>query len=578
MSHFTPPVRGRCSSGATGSCRFNGEIFPEKPPLMFWTMIAGYKVFGVNELGARFGSAAMALLTALATYHLGRRLFTAEVGLWAGLILPATFIFTVSARAATVDSALTLATLLAILCFAFVRSTGFSRESAERPPKGGTTNGAFPTAYSREPTPGLPDYVPRSWISWVGVYACLGVAVLAKGPIGLLLPAAGIGLFLMVMNHLHRRPTEPRSGKLGRWVDGLVWCARSVSPVNFFRSLWQMRPLTGIAVTAAVALPWFVLVDQRTHGVWITQFLAEFNLRPFTQVFSGHRGPFWYHVPAILIGFFPWSVFMGPTIIDWTRRIRRAHPWRPGYLLLACWSAVFFIFWSICKTKLPHYLLPIYPALALATAAFVHHWLAEPAILGRKDVWIAWGITILAGFLGLAGFPFAARLYVPGEELLGMVGLILVAGGGLSLWLVQRGRRKAGMAMFAAMSLVLITVCFGFVALRIDRHQNARALIARSTPTARASRRWRFTVSCRRAASIMPAGRWRTTNMPTTCIDSWERRGVMSWPTTRTRRTSCSDFPASSACWPGSRSSYARGTSWSSCIPAPLPSKRPDSG
>ncbi len=459
--------------------RFNGEIFPEKPPLMFWTMIAGYKVFGVNELGARFGSAAMALLTALATYHLGRRLFTAEVGLWAGLILPATFIFTVSARAATVDSALTLATLLAILCFAFVRSTGFSRESAERPPKGGTTNGAFPTAYSREPTPGLPDYVPRSWISWVGVYACLGVAVLAKGPIGLLLPAAGIGLFLMVMNHLHRRPTEPRSGKLGRWVDGLVWCARFVSPVNFFRSLWQMRPLTGIAVTAAVALPWFVLVDQRTHGVWITQFLAEFNLRPFTQVFLGHRGPFWYHVPAILIGFFPWSVFMGPTLIDWTRRIRRAHPWRPGYLLLACWSAVFFIFWSICKTKLPHYLLPIYPALALATAAFVHHWLAEPAIFGRKDVWIAWGITILAGFLGLVGFPFAARLYVPGEELLGMVGLILVAGGGLSLWLVQRGRRKAGMAMFAAMSLVLITVCFGFVALRIDRHQNARALIAR---------------------------------------------------------------------------------------------------
>jgi 4-amino-4-deoxy-L-arabinose transferase-like glycosyltransferase len=466
--------------------RFNGEIFPEKPPLMFWTMIAGYKVFGINELGARFGSAAMALLTALATYHLGRRLFTAEVGLWAGLILPATFIFTVSARAATVDSALTLATLLAILCFAFGGIA--KRRTSDNPP---------------EPTPGLPDYVPRSWISWVGVYACLGVAVLAKGPIGLLLPAAGIGLFLMVMNQLHRPPAEsstgilpvlrghrleacatpimnnPGSRKLGRWVDGLVWSARLFSPGNFLRSLWQTRPLTGIAVTVAVALPWFVLVDQRTHGVWIQQFLADFNMRPFTQVFLGHRGPFWYHVPAILIGFFPWSVFMGPTFIDWTQRIRRAHPWRPGYLLLACWSAVFFVFWSICKTKLPHYLLPIYPALALATAAFVHHWLAKPAILGRKSVWIAWGITILVGIVGLVGFPIVARLYAPGEELLGMVGLILVAGGGLSLWLVQRSRRQAGMAVFAAMSLLLITACFGFAALRIDRHQNARALIAR---------------------------------------------------------------------------------------------------
>ena len=445
--------------------RFNGEIFPEKPPLMFWTMIAGYKIFGVNELGARFGSAVMALLTALATYHLGRRLFNAEVGLWAGLILPATFIFTVSARAATVDSALTLATMLAILCFA-LGGIGKQQTSGD-------------TAKPQPDTPRtLPDYVPRSWISWVGVYACLGIAVLAKGPIGLLLPAAGIGLFLMIMNQLHRPPVELRSGKLGRWLDGLVWCGRLVSPANFLRSLWQMRPLTGVVVTAAVALPWFVLVDKRTDGVWIQQFLANFNLRPFTQVFLGHRGPFWYHVPAVLIGFFPWSVFMGPTFIDWTRRIRGAHPWRPGYLLLACWSAVFFVFWSICKTKLPHYLLPIYPALALTTAAFVHHWLAEPAILGRKDVWVAWGITILVGLVALGGFPFLARLYVPGEEWLGLVGLILVVGGGLSFCLVQRGRRQAGMAVFAVMSLLLITACFGYAALRIDRHQNARALMA----------------------------------------------------------------------------------------------------
>ena len=51
-----------------------------------------------------------------------------------------------------------------------------------------------------------------------------------------------------------------------------------------------MCPLTGIAVTAAVALPWFVLVDQRTHGAWTEQFLADFNLRPFTQA-SATAGP-----------------------------------------------------------------------------------------------------------------------------------------------------------------------------------------------------------------------------------------------------------------------------------------------
>ena len=119
MSPFTRPGGENAPAGRLGCALLQRRHLSREPPLMFWTMIAGYKIFGMNELGARVGSAMMGLLAALATYHLGRRLFTAEVGLWAGLILPATFIFTVSARAATVDSALTLATLLAMLCFTF---------------------------------------------------------------------------------------------------------------------------------------------------------------------------------------------------------------------------------------------------------------------------------------------------------------------------------------------------------------------------------------------------------------------------------------------------------------------------
>ena len=88
---------------------FNGQMFPEKPPLMFWTMMAGFELFGVNEFGARFFSAVFGVATALAAFHLGRILFNARVGLWAGLITASTIIFTVSARAATVDSGLTLA-------------------------------------------------------------------------------------------------------------------------------------------------------------------------------------------------------------------------------------------------------------------------------------------------------------------------------------------------------------------------------------------------------------------------------------------------------------------------------------
>ncbi len=69
---------------------FNGKMFPEKPPLMFWSMIAGYELFGVNEWGARFFSAVFGVGTALATFQLSRILFSPRVGLWAGLISTST--------------------------------------------------------------------------------------------------------------------------------------------------------------------------------------------------------------------------------------------------------------------------------------------------------------------------------------------------------------------------------------------------------------------------------------------------------------------------------------------------------
>ncbi len=54
---------------------FNGRMFPDKPPLMFWLMMAGFEIFGQNEFGARFFSAVLGVGTALLSYHLGRLMF-----------------------------------------------------------------------------------------------------------------------------------------------------------------------------------------------------------------------------------------------------------------------------------------------------------------------------------------------------------------------------------------------------------------------------------------------------------------------------------------------------------------------
>jgi 4-amino-4-deoxy-L-arabinose transferase-like glycosyltransferase len=76
---------------------FNGSLFPEKPPLVYWLMMVSFKVLGVSEFAARLPAALLAIGAALATYHLGRRLFSANVGFWAGLVVTSNIIFTVSA-------------------------------------------------------------------------------------------------------------------------------------------------------------------------------------------------------------------------------------------------------------------------------------------------------------------------------------------------------------------------------------------------------------------------------------------------------------------------------------------------
>lgn len=435
---------------------FNGRLFPDKPPLMYWTMIGGFKLFGIHEFGARFGAALCGVATALGTYALGRRLFTAEVGLWGGLIVASTLIFTVSARAATVDSTLALLSVGAMLAFVYGKM-----------PKLTAQTGAGPNVY-----------VPHSWLAAAAMHACLAAGALAKGPIGLLLPAASIGLFLMVMNYVGRLPAAPAAASSGGWRRWLGHAVRVASPLNFFCSLWQMQPLLGILVILAVSLPWFVLVSLRTHGQWPAEFFGNYNLRPFVRPILGHTGPIWYYLPAILIGFFPWSVFLVPTLADAVRRVRQLHAWWPGYVLLACWSAVPMVFWSICSSKLPHYMVPIFPALALGTAAFLEHWFREPAIFRGRPVWIAWGVTIAAGVGIAVVIPFVAAKFLPGEGLIGLVGLILVAGGAISLHLVRRQRYRTAMGAFAAMSVLLLTAVFGLAALRVDRHQNARALMA----------------------------------------------------------------------------------------------------
>ncbi|MGD9724595.1 MAG: ArnT family glycosyltransferase [Pirellulales bacterium] len=439
---------------------FNGAVFPDKPALMYWMMIAGYQLFGTTEFAARFFSAVFGVGSVLVTYHIGRLVFSPRAGFWAALSLATCVQFNVIARAATPDAYLTFFSALALLLF--VMGTASARIAS------GTPN------ERNAPWAGQKVFEP-SWLNWLLIYAAMGCGVLTKGPVGVVLPTASIGLFLLVMRRAPlMQPAAP--GWRGALVHQLRWLAGLFSPGLFARTVWSMRPLTAVAVVLAVAGPWYALVGYRTGGEWLAGFFGVHNFGRFLNAMENHRGPIIYYVVAIAVGFFPWSVLFAPTAIHVRRQLAEPNPWRAGYALAGSWLAVWVGFFSLAGTKLPSYVAPGYPALALFTGALVDCWLRDPAVISLRWRRMAWGTVALAGVGVAVALPIIAHIYLGGDWTLGLAGLIPLAAAAVGLYFSQRAQSRAAAWTMATLGLALVATVFGFGAARVDRYQNSHAL------------------------------------------------------------------------------------------------------
>ena len=437
---------------------FNNELRTHKPILLYWYMMAAYALFGINEFAARFSSAAMAVGTALLTYGIGRRVFSARVGLWSGIILITTLMFDVAARAATPDSVLIFWSTASIFFFVW---------------------GAFPipSAHEGGPAAELPSGRFPHWPVAVAMYACMGMAILAKGPIGLVLPTAVIGMYLLVTRMKREVPSDERHGAAGI-VRRAITMVRPFAPRHFLRTCWSMRPVTALAVSLAVALPWYAMVWFRTDGQWVRGFLLDHNLGRATQSLEGHGGSLFYYPLALLVGFFPWSVFAAPTFLHTLWRARRRDTWQPGTILAICWIGVYVGLFSIARTKLPSYITPCYPAVALLVGSFVSSWADGKSFCSAFWVRLAFVCLAIVGGAVTVAVPLAASRYLPGDEWLGVLGLIPVVTAVAALVLLNRGMPHRAAIGFAVGAVLFISSLFAVGASRVDRHQTFDTLIA----------------------------------------------------------------------------------------------------
>jgi 4-amino-4-deoxy-L-arabinose transferase-like glycosyltransferase len=425
---------------------FNQELRTDKPVLLYWLMMGAYQVLGVSEFSARFWSALLAVGTCLVTYALGCRLVRPAAGFWAALAMATCLMFGVTGRAATPDSALIFLTALALWAYAALVLPS-SRPGTRAP---------------------LRAHLP--------VWGAMGLAVLAKGPVGVVLPL-GVLVVFWWLELLGNNPPQARQHD--------SWQARAlrllellVRPGPWLRGAWQVRPIAALLVVLAVALPWYVAVGFQTDGKWLAGFLGKHNLDRFLAPMERHGGPFFYYLPAVIIGFFPWSVFFPVAVIHLARNLRRASPLARSYRFLASWAGGYLVSFSCAGTKLPSYLLPAYPALALLTGATLDSWLRRSEEFRWSWLRAAWISTSAVG-LGLAiGLPIVAHFLLPGEHWLALVGAAPLVGGGWAWWCAARDRRDQAVAAFAAAAAVLAVSLLGWGAGRVSRHQNSPSLIA----------------------------------------------------------------------------------------------------
>lgn len=433
---------------------FNGELRVHKPILLYWLILNAYAMFGVSEFSARFWSATLAIGTVLLTYAIGQRLAGPRVGFWAGLILLTTLMFDVAARAATPDSVLIFCVTLALAAFVL---------------------GEFPAS-----TTGREWRRPLRMGTALGMYAAMGLAVLAKGPVGAVLPTAVVGMYLLIA----RLPEMAGSYAGSEWNSRSVLAAflkrgaATFAPGHFLRTFWALRPFTAVAVILAVAAPWYVWVGARTDGEFLAGFFWQHNLARAMSTFEGHRGGPWFYPVAVSVGFFPWSVFTIPCAIDLVRGRRAAGRLSSDRVFLLCWAGVWIGLFTLARTKLPSYVTPAYPALAVLAAGFVPRWAEGQVALGPRWRALPLAILAVAGLSMVIALPLAARRYVPGAEWLGAIGLLPLAGALSAAWACRQNRSRWALGMLAAASVAFVIATLGFGPSVIDRQQRSHEILA----------------------------------------------------------------------------------------------------
>ena len=289
---YTDIARWMAGSGDWLIPRMNGLPFIQKPPLYFWLEAAAIGTVGASPFTARFVSLASSVLICISVFWLVRQFADERAARWSLAALVFNPLYFGGAQYANFDmliAALVTATL--VLAVSATQSTSPARTL------------------------------------WLGAYATAGLAVLAKGLIGIVLP----GMVFVGWAAVSRR---------------LDWLVKALS-------------LTGLLLFASIALPWFFLVERHYSG-FISYFFVYHHFDRYLQSGFNNAHGLWFFPAVLLVGMLPWTV---APLFHW-RSVLQVSASSLRSLGLV-WFVIVLIFFSLPPSKLVGYIFPLLPAFAI---------------------------------------------------------------------------------------------------------------------------------------------------------------------------------------------------------------------
>ena len=299
--NYAQTAKEMLSAGDWLSPQIYGNYWYDKPIFFYWELLAAFSAFGVTDFAARFFPALFAAAGLLLTYGFARRLYDERTAFWSAIILGTGVLYAFLAKLILTDMSL----------FVFF----------------GGTLAAFFLGYHE-----------RQQKFFYIAYACAGLGVLTKGPVGFLLPGLVILVFLLA--------------------------ARDLS------ALRRICLPTGLLVFAAVCAPWYIYM-YLVHGAdFINTFLGIHNVLRATVSEHAKWNVWYFYIGIYFIGMFPWS-FALPLALYRAWRIRPSVDTRALFLLV--WAVVVPVFFQLMATKYPTYSFPAFLPTAILTARLLAH-------------------------------------------------------------------------------------------------------------------------------------------------------------------------------------------------------------